>query len=513
MNYEKTKKEILKKQKDLQPEIAREIWETNIDEMYNLFEQHKKNIMTNYSKGPERNTELSNLMSKKIEFAMKFSDGLYKDFMVIKLDSELEPSPCIIPPNVTELIIMPSDWYTGPIKTRLTEIPPSLFASEMIGYGITSGGFANTTLRIGPGITEIGDYAFSNPRFDKIYLPNTLEKIEIGAFEKCAFSTIHIPPSVKYIGSNAFAENDYLTSVTGMKGVTTIKSTPFNETKIDFIEIWKPLSEIDYESNWNGYGGSQFNMFYGTRLNKDEDNDNTNLYEELYEATLKREYYFKVLEKYTGTKLECGKNTPDDIKFCLLNLPSNAQVGGQFTEIIKFLGCRVLGYLKPDTLTEMSRLYGMGIRCFDFPSLVQPGIINELNRLVDGNKDNWSTWDSDDESGEKWWRTGEDGIVDVFGKLEPIHIIGYYKWTHYIMYLLSSHNFKVIRDDQTDDQPDDQPDDDDDDDGFAPIAGYKMALPDEPSETYEAITEASNNTVTFNGKEISRTNRKNKNKE
>jgi len=42
MNYEKIKREIIKKQRALQPEIAREIWETNIDEMYNLFEEHKE---------------------------------------------------------------------------------------------------------------------------------------------------------------------------------------------------------------------------------------------------------------------------------------------------------------------------------------------------------------------------------------------------------------------------------------------------------------------------------------
>lgn len=456
MNYETIKREIIKKQKALQPEIAREIWETNIDEMYNLFEEHKENIIANYSKGPDRNSELSNLLSKKIEFTIKFSNGLYKDFMVIKLDSDLEPSPCIIPPNVTELIIMPSDWYTGPIKTRLTEIPPNLFASKMIGsYGITSwettasGIFEDTTVRIAPGITEIGDHAFSNFRFNKIYLPNTLEKIGNEAFKKCTFSTVHIPPSVKYIGSNAFAENDYLTSVTGMKGVTTIKNTPFNETKIDFIEIWKPFSEIDYESS---SFITPFNMFYGTRFNQNPDQNDSDLYKELYQATIKREYYFKVLEKYTGTKLECGKNTPYDIKFCLLNIPSTSHKGGQFTEIIKFLGCRVLGYLKPDNLDEMSRLYAIGIRCFDFPTLVQPDIINELNSLVYGS--NWYDRDSDEKISNNLYkagvRLGENGLIDVFGKLEPIHIIGYYKWTFHIMNILSPHNFIVIIDDQED---------------------------------------------------------------
>ena len=463
MNYEKIKKEIIKLQRALRSEIAHDKWETNIDEMYNLFEEHKENIMTNYPKGLDRNIELSSLMSKKIEFTMKFSNGLYKDFMVIKLHRDLKPSPCIIPPNVTELIIMPSD---GPIKTRLTEIPPNLFASKMLGsdgntsWETTSSGFEDTTVRIAPGITEIGDHAFSNLRFNKIYLPNTLERIRNGAFEKCTFSTVHIPPSVKYIGSNAFAENDYLTSVTGMKGVTIIKNTPFNKTKIDFIEIWKPFSEIDYES---GSSTTPFDMFYGTRFNQNPYQDDSDIYTELYEATVKRQYYFEVLEKYTGTKLECGKNTPDDIKFCLLNIPPKSHIGGAFTEIIKFLGCRVLGYLKPDTLEEMSRLYAIGIRCFDFPTRVQPDIINELNTLVDGSKNNWGTWDSDsdDSDTESDWGShdemsnnlrkagvglGEDGLIAVFGKLEPIHIIGFYKWTRHIMHLFSPH-FKVIIDD------------------------------------------------------------------
>jgi hypothetical protein len=366
--YEKEKQEIIRMQSkfDGKPE--------SLEQIYNLFDLHRENIMKNCPEGPKRNAELSNLLMNKVKFTLKFSNGLYKNFMVVELEDDLTSN---LPSNVTELVILPSDWYTGPVKTRITEIPAGLFMYERrdengkLTRPVQEG--KNITLRIAPGITEIGDYSFNNPRFSKVYLPNTIKKIQDGAFMGCSFETIYVPPSVNYIGTGAFSNNTNLTSVTGMKNVTTIKGAPFYNTSLEFIELWTPLDSIHHEPpSWNGDGGSVFDVLNGTRLSDDDDDyDSSPIYDEIQKATLQRENAFILIEKFTGTKLECGKNTPGEIKKCLLNIPSTSYTSGFFTEQIKYLGCRVLGYMKPDSMEEFSNLYGLGIQCFNIDNIME----------------------------------------------------------------------------------------------------------------------------------------------
>jgi hypothetical protein len=366
-DYEKEKQEIIIMQSkfDGKPESLKRI--------YNLFDLHKENIMKKCPEGPKRNAELSNLLMNKVEFTLKFSNGLYENFMVVELEDDLTSN---LPSNVTELVILPSDWYTGPVKTRITEIPAGLFMYERRDeYGNLTGPIQegkNITVRIAPGITEIGDYSFNNPRFSKVYLPNTIKKIQDGAFMGCSFETIYVPPSVNYIGTGAFSKNTNLTSVTGMKNVTTIKGAPFYNTSLEFIELWTPRYLIDHESSWNGDGGSVFDVLNGTRLSDDDDDyDSSPIYDEIQKATLQRENAFVLIEKFTGIKLECGKNTPKEIKKCLLNIRSTSYTSGFFTELLTLLGCRVLGYLSPDSMKEFAKLYGMGIRCFNLDNVME----------------------------------------------------------------------------------------------------------------------------------------------
>ena len=81
--YGKEKRKIITMQKkfDGKPE--------SLEKIYNLFDTHKENIMMNCPKGPKRNAELSNLLMNKVEFTLKFSNGLYENFMVVKLEDDL----------------------------------------------------------------------------------------------------------------------------------------------------------------------------------------------------------------------------------------------------------------------------------------------------------------------------------------------------------------------------------------------------------------------------------------
>ena len=56
-------------------------------------------------------------------------------------------------------------------------------------------------------VTSIGNGAFINSFITSIRLPETIERIENGAFQECIYlKDINIPDSLKYIGSRAFAD-------------------------------------------------------------------------------------------------------------------------------------------------------------------------------------------------------------------------------------------------------------------------------------------------------------------
>ena len=197
-----------------------------------------------------------------------------------------------------------------------------------------------------------------------------------------------------------------------MKNVTTIKGAPFYNTSLEFVELWTPRYLIDHEPpSWNGDGGSVFDVLNVTRLSDDDDDyDSSPIYDEIQEATLQRENAFVLIEKFTGIKLECGKNTPEEIKECLLNIPSTSNTSGFFNELLTLLGCRVLGYLSPDSMKEFAKLYGMGIRCFNLDN-----IIDDIADLYLENEPNNQL--------EKMFKDNEPFHVQNIGSAEDAQII------------------------------------------------------------------------------------------
>jgi hypothetical protein len=110
----------------------------------------------------------------------------------------------------------------------VTEIPASVcrwqeeLASVTFGKGVLTigaGAFEGCALRniqLPAGLREIGDDAFSfgmytshdNNRFPaNLTLPSGLRSIGRNAFEMCGIKALVIPPSVQYIGENAFSED------------------------------------------------------------------------------------------------------------------------------------------------------------------------------------------------------------------------------------------------------------------------------------------------------------------
>lgn len=92
------------------------------------------------------------------------------------------------------------------------------------------------------GITTIGFNAFQHLNIDSITIPNTVERIEGGAFFGCNnISNIIIPSSVMYIGSGAFG-------CTGLASIICKSVTP----PTAFFDEW----EYGYENSFDGVNSS-----------------------------------------------------------------------------------------------------------------------------------------------------------------------------------------------------------------------------------------------------------------
>lgn len=70
------------------------------------------------------------------------------------------------------------------------------------------------SLKLGEGITKIGEYAFSNCKNLKYFIwPQSLKKIELYAFSGSGLTELRLPQSISYIGESAFNNCTNLTSV------------------------------------------------------------------------------------------------------------------------------------------------------------------------------------------------------------------------------------------------------------------------------------------------------------
>ena len=91
-------------------------------------------------------------------------------------------------------------------------------------------------VRIPPGVTSIGDAAFSGCNFTKIKLPESLVSIGENAFEECALHDIKLPEGLKSIGGDAFSGCNF-TKIKLPKGLKSIGNDAFARCRF--------LQEID----------------------------------------------------------------------------------------------------------------------------------------------------------------------------------------------------------------------------------------------------------------------------
>lgn len=71
-----------------------------------------------------------------------------------------------------------------------------------------------TTYEIDDAVTEIGEFAFARSGLKEIEIPESVEKIDYGAFYHCdSLTNVSVPSTVKEIDANAFAKTPWLTSL------------------------------------------------------------------------------------------------------------------------------------------------------------------------------------------------------------------------------------------------------------------------------------------------------------
>ena len=177
------------------------------------------------------------------------------------------------------------DTVTGTSESTRLEVGPHSYASAgnyTIKISVTSGSFAfysgnnsytllrkNTTgtenrvyancvkkIRIGTGITKIGDYALSYCySLASVTISSGVTSIGASAFQNCySLASVTIPSDVTSIGSSAFSNCYSLASVTIPSGVTSIRGSAFY--------YCSSLAKITIPSGVTSIGASAFSTCY-----------------------------------------------------------------------------------------------------------------------------------------------------------------------------------------------------------------------------------------------------------
>ncbi len=131
-----------------------------------------------------------------------------------------------------------------------------VFPSEYRGKKVTKiGGNASyencLSVVIPDGITTIGSYAFSGSRVQSVEMPDSVVKIEEGAFERCFdLKDITIPDSITTIERSVFSECHSLASLEIPSSVTSIGESAFRNCGFEDITIPDSVKTIGQEAFW-----------------------------------------------------------------------------------------------------------------------------------------------------------------------------------------------------------------------------------------------------------------------
>lgn len=131
--------------------------------------------------------------------------------------------------------------------------------TKQINISVFDGAQYLKELHINEGITTIpNSMCHASPVLDKVYLPSSITKIEVGAFDECgAIREIHLaavtPPTIDEGAFGVFMKNFNMRLFVPLESVTAYKSLDWSK---DFLEV---VAELGDGMRWWGYFNGNYN--------------------------------------------------------------------------------------------------------------------------------------------------------------------------------------------------------------------------------------------------------------
>lgn len=135
-------------------------------------------------------------------------------------------------------------------NTNFASVNGVLYSKNMSVLYKYPSGKTGSSFEIPSSVKKIDDYAFSNTSLENVTMPNGLEAINTGAFDRCKdLLSVEIPQTVKEIGMFAFQNCAKLTSVVIPDQVKELKSFAFGYcVNLRDVIIGASVDEIDGSS-------------------------------------------------------------------------------------------------------------------------------------------------------------------------------------------------------------------------------------------------------------------------
>lgn len=119
-------------------------------------------------------------------------------------------------------------------------------------------------------VTEIGDEAFYGcTRLKKVTLPDTVTRIGVRAFTRCALEHVAIPESVKVIDYCAFGNCGYLKEITVPQSVESLGELAFSRcTSLKTAVVKANIETLGYRTFFNSAYSHAQTVYHNTSLEK-----------------------------------------------------------------------------------------------------------------------------------------------------------------------------------------------------------------------------------------------------
>lgn len=122
--------------------------------------------------------------------------------------------------------------FTGPIEY--------VGSSAFSGSGVRTVDFGSLAT-----FTTVSEYAFASSRLESVVLPDTVQRVEEGAFSGYAGTSFVCPNSLNYIGAKAFYKANAMKNFTFASGVLSIGNEAFyGNTELEIIDLPSGLTSV-----------------------------------------------------------------------------------------------------------------------------------------------------------------------------------------------------------------------------------------------------------------------------